>query len=211
VKPYDGVNYLPDPADTLVGNKPVEAGEESLVFGENWKLESGVLQTNARTRSFALWDTEVQTNLAVETEIVILEGVESNTYKVSGLTVYANERNFWHLALVESPDKTQRYIELAENWNGTWNAQYAEGSILGGTTVNGGFNWEYNHPYKLRLEITETSIVGSIYETDGTLKWKQEYRLYNQENSVKAGIPGFTSYGMNVEFRAYKTENIEVG
>jgi endoglucanase len=195
-----------------VKKEPTVTDEKRLLHDANWSLENGELRTNVLTQKSALWDTPVQTNLMVET-VINLEGTSAGAtdYKYAGVIARKSSGNTWYLLLGEKPDGTH-YVEMKESLNGVDFAQYSTslvGTPLSSTTT---CVWEYNHPYKLRLEVTEESVTGAVYEMDGTLLWEYAYVLYGQENSVKEGVPGLLSAGMKAKFKDYKigaTEGIK--
>jgi hypothetical protein len=83
-------------------------------------------------------------------------------WRTAGVGVYLDERNYWHLALAESPDGKRKFAELSEMYSGTWNAQHAPGSALKTVEDTGAFAWEYGKTYRLRISLEPDQEHGRI-------------------------------------------------
>ncbi|MDJ0304959.1 hypothetical protein, partial [Dehalobacter sp.] len=145
-------------------------------------------------------------DMSFEAEVSI-KNSRADTYKIAGISIYADNKNYWHLVLSEAPEakEKKRFVELAEMYKGQWNAQGAGSAKLSlASFYNNYFNWEYNHPYLMKIILSSDSITGSIYELDGTLKWERKYSL-SANNSIKKGVPALTTEAFNTKF-----ENVKV-
>jgi len=103
---------------------------------------------------------------------------------------HQNDANYWQLAFVESPPEhgRRRYVELAESLDGHWNAQNAGAP----------FAWEFNHPYRFRLELTPDGIRGTVSELDGCTRAALKFRF--DKRAVTTGRPALASGGFRAVF-----------
>ncbi|MGD0092177.1 MAG: beta-galactosidase [Planctomycetota bacterium] len=129
-------------------------------------------------------------------------------WKVAGLCVTKDSQNFWHLALCEAPadQGKKHFVELTEMLGNTWLAQTQAATKLAEKEGLGqGFNWEYNHSYRLTLELTPETVSGQVQELDGTVRARISYAL-GQGPAVTCGRPGLTSGGFGAGFTAFSTK-----
>lgn len=92
------------------------------------------------------------TDLTVEALVTPRES-PSREWRTAGVAVIADEANFWHLALVDSPDGSRRFVELSEMAGGVWNAQIEPGTRLDVLEQAGSGEWQFGKSYRLRLAI----------------------------------------------------------
>jgi len=168
-----------------------EAGSEGapnwLTTSLAWEVRDGAYQFDGPQNGFAVsGEGPVFGKLETEATIRLAEGV-GNGWKIAGISIYVDDRNFWHLALVQAPDANagRHYVELAEMLDGEWLSQ----TKLQCTAVETPAEpvWDYNTPYRLRIELSEAEIVGVISDTSGKVLYKIAYRF--TAPAVKSGRP----------------------
>ncbi|MDJ0304662.1 hypothetical protein, partial [Dehalobacter sp.] len=167
----------------------------------SWGIKNQYLYNDAIKKSFSRLNTPEVYEMTFESEVNI-ENSKVDTYKVAGISVYDDSKNYWHLVLSEAPETKgkKHFVELAEMYNGKWNAQGAGDTKLSiSSSYDDNFTWEYKHTYLLKISLTSNSITGSVYELDGTLKWKRKYNL-SVTNSVYKGTPALTTEAFNTIF-----------
>jgi len=169
--------------------------------GLGWTImPGGKFVAEMRSRSVALCTKAPRGRLqTIEATLNVTASVGDN-WKVAGIVLQDDERNYWHLALVESPDAqgSKHYIELQESYDGQWLAAGAEKTRLT-TTENKGFEWEKNHPYRLRLELATGTLIGTFSELDGTLRGRIAIKLDNPL-VVNVGTAALDCGGFRAEF-----------
>ncbi len=137
--------------------------------------------------------------LTVEATLTVQKviGVE---WKIAGIGIIADENNFWHLALVESPQKDGRrhFAELHQMLDGVWLSDVQEPTRLTTEEDTVGFDWQYGRPYRLKVALTRERIIGEIFEQEGTLRYRCVRRLDNR--AVTVGRPMLDCGGFLAEF-----------
>ncbi|AHF11387.1 Ig-like domain-containing protein [Dehalobacter restrictus] len=167
--------------------------------GFSWVINDGYFKNDLVKKSFALLNSPTGAEVSFESEVMI-KSSNGDKYKIAGIAVYTDHENYWHLALVEAPDKNTHYVELEEMINGKWCAESrGDTKLETGTLQPGGLHWDYNHPYRLKITLNELSITGAVYELDGSLIWKTKY-LFKPDNCVKTGIPSLTTAAFEAQF-----------
>jgi hypothetical protein len=99
-------------------------------------------------------------------------------WNVAGIGIIADNDNFWHLALVESPlsDGRKHAAELCEMHNDVWLGQNQKGATLTAVPGVGGFNWTAGVAYQFRLTVTPQEITGEIRE-GGLIRYSATYKF----------------------------------
>ncbi|MBI4976834.1 MAG: hypothetical protein HZC28_05095 [Spirochaetes bacterium] len=168
-----------------------------------WKVASGALTYTLPPREFAvLRNAPLGREVSVSAAMTLREATGAE-WKTAGVSIFIDKKNFWHLALVESPDTQgkKHFVELVEMLEGNWLAQGAKESRL--TPVPGtgsAFVWEYGKPYRMTLEMTTNGITGIITAEDGTVVWKSGYAF--TAKAVTYGKPSLDSGGFATEYRS---------
>lgn len=124
--------------------------------------------------------------------IMQLDRRTARDWAVAGLVIRRDDRNYWHLALVEAPERDGRghSAELVESYEGRWLANFeGETSLTRTSDVGGDFRWEYGRPYRLRLSLSPEGVEGTVTELDGTLRRRLAYRFDEDRPAVKTGQP----------------------
>ena len=187
-----------------------EPGWEPLSIG--WTVKDGRYVNDEPVKVFALISSIPHVRrLKIEATLTVM-GKSSNGWKVAGIALYENNRNNWHLALVESPDSqgAEHFFELQELYEGVWLAQNLPRTKLAPEgEFNSGIRWECGKPYRLRLTLTPQRILGEIFDSGGRLLFRQGYRFDNPR-SVSLGRPALDNGGFIAAFDDVKVEAEEV-
>jgi hypothetical protein len=124
-------------------------------------------------------------------------------WDVAGVAIVDDERNFWHLALVQSPleDGCRPYVELTEMRDGAWLAQ---SNLKRETDESTGWKWAFGLPHRLRLSLDKNGITGTITAPDGKLILRTRYAF--TAAAVTRGRPALRIAGFTGEFSEIRTE-----
>ncbi|MGQ9730091.1 MAG: beta-galactosidase [Candidatus Zipacnadales bacterium] len=152
-----------------------------------WETRDGAYWFDGRSAGFAVagagpWFRRI----SIEATLTLSEGYGEG-WKVAGVAVYADRANYWHLALVQSPDAdgARHYVELSEMLNGQWLSQNKLQSTV--YRIAEGEAWHYGTPYRLRIELNADGIGGTISQLDGKQLHEIRYRFTNE--AVTYGRP----------------------
>jgi len=163
--------------DQLLTDSP---GDNMVWHSSSPELQTGVIETSA-------------------TPVRRLPPGARAGWAVTGLLLFQDPKNYWHLALVEGPDG-QHYIELVENLNGIWQAQAQPGTQLPLELREQG-SWRFNTCYKLTIRIERARITAVVRETTaGKRVFLASYRLSDRIPAVTSGRPGLHSAQMETVF-----------
>jgi hypothetical protein len=174
----------------------------------NWEMRGGAFRCTSPDRAFAIYAPAPYADEQVVEATVTLSGTTTNQWKIAGLVVYQDTGNYWHLALVESPnaDGSRHFVELVEAYDGAWLSENAPRTKLTTIAHSGGdFAWLYDHPYRLRLHLTKDAIEGTVSEIGGDVVSRIAYRLDNPR-SVRAGYAGLDGAGFDAAFDDFRLE-----
>ena len=174
----------------------------------NWEMRGGAFRCASPDRSFAIYTPAPYANEQVAEATLTLSGKTTDQWKIAGIVVYQDTGNYWHLALAESPnaDGSRHFVELVEAYDGAWLSENAPQTKLATIAHSGGgFDWRYDHPYRLRLQLTKDSIEGTVSEMGGEPVTRIAYRLDNPR-SVRAGYAGLDSAGFDSAFDDFRLE-----
>jgi hypothetical protein len=169
----------------------------------NWKVHQRSLVYGGEGRSLAIPLAAPHAHRMVVEAAVTMRRAVGRDWKLAGLTVVRDEGNYWHLALVEQPDQngSGHFVELSEMRGGNWLSQ----SNLTVTAERGmDFKWQYDHPYRLRVEIGPEGITGTVSEMDGTERARKGYSF--GPPAVTTGRPALVASGMAAGFSDFRAE-----
>jgi len=164
-------------------------------------VSKGVFSCDDPDKQFAVLSSPLLKKFFIEARLTIREKTGSD-WKIAGISVFVDEKNYWHLALAEKPDSAGggHFVELVEMYDNAWLSQSITLTKLTPLASKGGsFNWEYNHPYILRIEMADETITGFVKELDGTIRSKLGFR-FNNEKAVKYGKPALDNGSFRAEF-----------
>lgn len=116
-------------------------------------------------------------------------------YAVAGVALYNSGSNFYHIALVETPDG-HHFIELHQRWNGAWpmNENLQEVKVSTPNT-----NWKYNTPYTIKLEKVKDLITGTVHDLDGNLLFEKVFK-FKDDTPVNAVVAALRNERNSVVF-----------
>ncbi|OGV72338.1 MAG: hypothetical protein A3K19_27685 [Lentisphaerae bacterium RIFOXYB12_FULL_65_16] len=183
----------------------VAPSREQWKCGFGWECRDNALRHELGEKDFAvLQSSPYGRTIRVEAVLTVSDKTRTD-WKIAGVAVHSDSRNYWHLALVESPDENERkhFVELSEMRTGTWLAQAQDKLKPMEFPGLPPFQWEYNHPYRLRIEMSATGIAGTIEETDGTPRWKGGWQFSGP--AVTSGRPALDNGGLKSAFRDVRT------
>lgn len=154
-----------------------------------WSTDGGVLRSLGYTKAMYLGEGPSGRHVRVSADVVPEKNLEAKSWSVMGLTVYEDDRNFWHLAFVKPPAGSgiAPSIELSESRDGKWNAQTSEG--LKRTDGANGLNWRYGEKYTLTLELGANGVSGLAKDGKGQVVFERSFS-FGGKPAVKTGRPG---------------------
>ncbi len=162
-----------------------------------WRLQDGVWHVQGNASSLNVCEALPVCRQAQISGVVQADKNNSESWSVAGIALVADRDNFWHIALVQAPEKSgsRRYFEVCEMLNGQWLAQNSlkvEFSEEPGT-------WEPNQPVRLNLKLDPTGIEGRAEALDGTLLFRRRFAFSGE--AVTTGRPGIRAGGFTAEYR----------
>ena len=166
-----------------------------------WEVRDEAYHVDGSLAGFSvLAGNTVYTTLSVEAVVQVLEA-PGQDWEIVGVSVYRDAQNFWHLALVESPDEAgkEHFVELCEMREGRWLAQQ---NLRSTADENPRLDWQYNHPYRLRIAMTPEGIEGTLSELDGTVRARRRYEF--SDVAVTEGRPALHVKGFVAAFDEVK-------
>ena len=144
---------------------------------------------------------------------LVPEAAGTNDWSTLGVMVHDDDRNFWHVALVQAPPDDsgrpgRRFFELAEMRNGKWLSQHADSLRRTESNISG--SWDYGRSYSLTLMVDPEGVRGEVRDETGRQLFAQRYAFPAPavDGSVKAvtcGRPalcangGFTGAFSNID------------
>jgi hypothetical protein len=187
------------------------AGELSLDskawFGNPlvWQLSKDALLCDKQSsHDFMLYtQAPVATKVTFETVFTPTDAL-TNEWRVAGPAIYKDNNNFWRLALVLTPpDKgNKHHFEFCEMLNNEWLSQ---SKLVCDSNFSDGV-WQFNVPYRMRIELEEKGITGTIMAEDGKILFKQRHLYDSSKEAVKAGRPALSTTGFSGVYRASQAE-----
>ncbi len=175
-------------------------------FTENvaWEVRDGTMTHERGERSFAILEAAPHgARVTVETSVRI-EAATGADWRVAGAAIRRDGRNFWHLALIASPDD-KRYVELSESLDGQWLAHSTGDTTLTATAAEGGaLDWEYDATYRLVLTLDPDGIDGQVFDAAGARLAHLAYRF--DAPAVSTGQPALVCSDFRARFDDVRAE-----
>ncbi len=171
----------------------------------DWEVKECAFWASGADKNFVILDAAPFGKLHSTEAVLTCRQKTGEQWKIAGVVIYQNAENYWHFALVEQPDDMggKHFVELVEMYNGNWWSQGLNPTKLSPTDYYGGnFSWEYNHSYRLKLQMDTERITGILEELDGTIRVKLGYRFDNQ--AVTYGKPGLDNGGFQTVFQSFR-------
>ena len=166
--------------------------------GQFWRVtDDAHMRGEADGGTFLLLKNQTVCNqLNIEIDVTALRAKNAD-WKLCGVAIYGDDKNFWAFTLVESPDKAgkKHYVELKEMMNGTWGAE----SNLGAPLVSKmSFDWQYNTVYRMKLGMAGGKVFGQLMDGQGKVVAEMAYPLTG--DVVRCGRPALRVSGMIANF-----------
>ncbi len=173
-----------------------------------FSVRNGVLRAEVPAGRGIMWlrVAPLARRAVLETTVVVHQSLGEG-WKIAGIGFYLDNRNFWHLALVEAPKEQDKrhFAELIEMLDGVWLANYEPATRLTTEEDTGGFDWHYNRAYRLRLTLEPQRIVGEIVDlTTNERVYRCARRFDNR--AVTVGRPMLTCGGFLASFDDVRVE-----
>lgn len=104
------------------------------------------------------------------------EEVKGKGWKTAGVRLLQDARNYWHLALVESPEDQNRrhFVELCEMRDGKWLSQT---NLTQSAGRGRDYDWQYGHVYRLAISLTPDGIEGTMTDDAGQVLTHLAFRF----------------------------------
>ncbi|MBN2031237.1 hypothetical protein JW824_13465, partial [bacterium] len=134
---YEWTDDFSSYAEGSLGNPRWSAGSV------DWTMAHGAYQLGGLTDSFSVADGHLNCrDMEIEATVTVLDPTQRDTWRVAGVAIYNNPRDFWHFALVESPsDQNKRhFLELSEKRENVWLAQE---NLTVTASEHMDFDWQY--------------------------------------------------------------------
>ena len=99
----------------------------------------------------------------------------TNCWSTLGVALVDDERNYWHLALVQAPPENggKRFFELAEEHDGRWNAHFDDKLRRELHEDHGA--WRFDETYSFKLVTDGAGIQGEVRDSAGKLLFLRRY------------------------------------
>jgi len=131
--------------------------------------------------------------------VVSVDSAIGTGWKIAGVTLYRDIKNYWHLALVEAPGVGGgRFFELKRMRNGIWGDD--TGVVWGERKAYVNI-WHNRQGYRLRLEKRGSRITGKIWDRHGKLVYKA--MVDEVKYSDTEIYPGLDNEGFSTDFSRF--------
>ncbi len=160
-----------------------------------WKAEADGFLAEGPAGMAVRRDVPRCEKLRMEATLQVVRSVGPR-WKVAGIGVFDDPGNYWHLALVESPNDegAKRFIELCQMRDGHWLSQ----NNLQCSRRTMGRPWRDGKDYHLVLAIDSKGIEGQVSDTDGDVL--ADIRFEFTAEAVVAGRPALHAEGFVARF-----------
>jgi len=146
---------------------------------------------------------------AVSAEVLATpQKANGKSWKIAALAMVQDERNFWHLGLVEKPDAagSGHFVELCEMRDGHWLSQHN----LKSTVYRGNdLAWKYGQAYRLRIALTPQGVTGTVSAPDGRELTRIGFAFTGR--AVAAARPALRVIAMSAAFDDFRMEAAPAG
>ena len=132
---------------------------------------------------------------------VLPEASGTNGWATLGVALVDDQRNYWHLALVQAPpdnngNRGGHFIELCEMKGGEWLAQNIDG--LRRTELRQDGTWRYGESYDMALSSDPAGIRGEVKDAAGKVMFACRFAfpaVGDKTTAVTCGKPGLHANG----------------
>ena len=130
----------------------------------------------------------------------------TNGWATLGVALFDDERNYWHLAMVQAPPSADgkpgnHFFELCESRNGLWLSQSADRLKMERSEQHG--SWSYGRSYAFALSTDGKGIQGEVRDSAGRLVFARRFAFPapSADGSVAAVLCGLPALHANGGFR----------
>ncbi len=169
-----------------------------------WKIDAAARTIRSHGMpDLGAYNTPRSANVRI-TARVTPEKSGTNGWAILGLALKDDARNFWHVALTQTPPSIAgggRYFELAESRRGQWLAQHSD--RLKVTHQRQSATWNYGETYEITLASTPKGVSGTVKNAKGEVIWEMGYAFPapSVDGAVKAVTCGQPALRVNGMFR----------
>ena len=181
--------------------------------GLGWSMTSGTYQCEAPQRDFAILSASPWASAGLMEATLIVDGTTSGNWKTAGIGIYSDADNYWHLALVESPDSQggEHTYEMAEMLNGRWLANFNGETALQSTeTIDTNIRWQYGSRYRFKLDWDSSRIRGTVLDPKGVMLARFGFR-FGKAPACRLGKPMLCSGGLSTRFEEVRIRIVGKG
>jgi len=172
-----------------------------------WKFrQDGIHCTLTNGTGIAVYSAApLASNVTVEA-VFTPQNAQGLGWAVASVAIVADEHNFWHLALVQTPPEhgCKHTVELTEMRDGEWLAQ---SNLKLEINEENGQKWVFGQPYRLTLSLNKSGITGAIAASDGRPILRK--RFVFTAAAVKCGRPAVRIGGFTGTFAELRSESSE--
>jgi len=178
--------------------KPLPSAGEAW-FGDPvaWAFRPEAVRCRLGRHSLALYEGAPRSAQASVEATFTPRKAGGKDWDIAGVVLIDDERNFWHLALVQAPPEhgSAHSMELAEMRDGRWLAHL---NLKIETEQYADAKWEFGKGCRLRLSLDAQGVEGTVSDADG--RRLMHKRLAFSADAVRQGRPGLRAAGMTGEF-----------
>jgi hypothetical protein len=169
-----------------------------------WRFrEDGVHCTVSNGHGIAVYEAApLAANVTVEA-VFTPQKAAGNGWNIASVAIVNDERNYWHLALVQTPPEQgcRPFVELCEMRNGEWLAQ---GNLKQEINESPSVPWTFGAPHRLTLSMDDAGITGTILAPDGRLILRRRFAF--SAPAVTQGRPALRIGGITGVFSGVRAE-----
>ena len=169
-----------------------------------WKFRAdGTCHTSTNGSGIAVYEAApLSQDVTVEAVFTPLK-TEGRDWNIAAVAIVDDARNFWHLALVQTPKDQgcKHCVELTEMRDGEWLAQ---NNLKLELNEPGGITWVSGQPHRLRLSLGKGGVTGTVTAQDGRQLLRKRYAF--SAAAVTRGRPALRVNGIAGTFREIRAE-----
>lgn len=163
-----------------------------------WRFRAdGVHVTSSNGNGIAVYEAApLASNVAVEA-VFVPRAAARLGWGVASVAIVEDARNYWHLALVQSPPEEgcKPRLELVEMREGNWLAQ---GNLKQEAHEESARTWSFGEAYRLTLALDHEGITGVVAARDGDLLMRRRFAFSGP--AVTRGRPALRVAGFTGSF-----------
>jgi hypothetical protein len=169
-------------------------------FGDptTWRFrEDGVHCAVSNGNGIAVYEAAPRASNVTAEAVFTPRKAAGNGWNIASVAIVDDERNYWHLALVQTPPEQgcRPFVELCEMRDGEWLAQDNLGQEINEAPP---VPWTFGEPHRLTLSMDGAGITGTILAPDGRLILKRRFAF--SAAAVTRGRPALRVSGITGTF-----------